>query len=124
MCVLGATNERYEALYNVRMYVCMCLRLSVNYGQMIGVFVFFHKRVGQYGFKDSKSRRTAKLHDGFKSYNNFTAIFSKTTKTSNVGMWDVYPEALDCKIALCSQISFWVSVSEEKALSEPKNLQN
>ena len=41
-----------------------------------------------------------------------------------VGVWSVYPEAIDWNIALRTQISFWVSVSEEKALSEPKNLQN
>ena len=43
MCVLGAINERYEALCDVRMYVCMCLKLSVNYCQTVRVFVFFHK---------------------------------------------------------------------------------
>ena len=43
MCVLGAINEQYEALFDVRMYVCMCLELSVNYGQTVRVFVFFHK---------------------------------------------------------------------------------
>ena len=42
---MGAINERYEALCDVRMYVCMCLKLSVNYGQTVRVFfvVFFHK---------------------------------------------------------------------------------
>ena len=40
-----------------------------------------------------------------------------------VGVWGVYPETIDWNIALRTQISFWVSVSEEKALSEPKNLQ-
>ena len=43
MCVLGAINERYEALCNVRMYVCMCLKGSVNYIQTLGCF-FFNKR--------------------------------------------------------------------------------
>ena len=43
MSVLGAINERYEALCDVHMYVCMCLKLSVYYGQTVGVFVFFHK---------------------------------------------------------------------------------
>ena len=43
MCVLGAINERYEALCDVRLYVCMCLELSANYGQTVRVFVFFHK---------------------------------------------------------------------------------
>ena len=39
-------------------------------------------------------------------------------------MWGVYTEAIDWNIALLTQISFWVSLSEERALSEPKNLQN
>ena len=43
MCVLGAINERYEALCDVRLYVCMCLELSANYGQTVRYFVFFHK---------------------------------------------------------------------------------
>ena len=40
--VLGATNERQEAHCDARMYVCMCLKGSVNYGQAVRVFVFFH----------------------------------------------------------------------------------
>ena len=40
---MGAINERYEALCDVRMYVCMCQKLSVNYSQTVGVFVFFHE---------------------------------------------------------------------------------
>ena len=43
MCVLGTINERYEELCNVRMYVSLCQKLSVNYGQTIAVFVFFHE---------------------------------------------------------------------------------
>ena len=43
MCVLGAIIEHYEALYNVHIYVCMCLKISVNYGQPVRVVVFFHK---------------------------------------------------------------------------------
>ena len=74
---------------------------------------------------DSKSRRTAKLPDRFKSYSNFTTVFfKKKSNTSKKGMWGVYLEAIDRNIALLTWISFWVSVSEEKALSEPKNLQN
>ena len=56
------------------------------------------------------------------SYNRFFS--SKKSKTLNVGMCGVYPEAMDWNIALRTQFSFWVSVSEEKALSEPENLQN
>ena len=37
--VLGAINERYEALCNV----CMCLKGSVKYGQTVGFVFFFHK---------------------------------------------------------------------------------
>ena len=67
-------------------------------------------RVGQYGFKNSKSRRPAKLHDWFKSYNNFTTVFfSQKSKTS---MWGVYPEGIDWNIALHTQISFWAGISE------------
>ena len=43
MCVLGAINDRYEALCDVRLYVCMCLELSAVIGQTVRVFVFFHK---------------------------------------------------------------------------------
>ena len=43
MCVLGAINERYEALCDVCMYVCMCQKLSASYGQTVRVFVFFHE---------------------------------------------------------------------------------
>ena len=68
--------------------------------------------MGIYGFTNSKSRRTAKLHDWFKSYSNFITVFSKISKTSNVGMWGVYPEAIDWNIALRTQISFWASISE------------
>ena len=43
MCVLGAIYERYEALCSVHMYVCMCLKISINYDQTVRVVVFFHK---------------------------------------------------------------------------------
>ena len=39
-------------------------------------------------------------------------------------MLGVYPEAIDWNIALLTQISFLVTVYEEKALPEPKHLQN
>ena len=39
-------------------------------------------------------------------------------------MWGVYPNEIECNIVLLTQTSFCVSVSEEKALSKPKNLQN
>ena len=42
MCVLGAFNERYEALCNVRMYVCMCLKGNFNHGQMVQTFFFIY----------------------------------------------------------------------------------
>ena len=62
-----------------------------------------------YGFNDSKSRRTAKLHDRFK---NFTNVFSKNSKNSNIGMWGVYSEAIDWNIMLRTKISFWTRISE------------
>ena len=43
MCVLGAINKRYEALYDVLMYVFICLKLSLDYSQTVGVFAFFHE---------------------------------------------------------------------------------
>ena len=39
VCVLGAINDSYEALCNV----CMCQKVSVNYGQQVRFFFFFHK---------------------------------------------------------------------------------
>ena len=43
VCVLGAINERYEALCDVRLYVFMCLELSAIYSETVRVFVFSHK---------------------------------------------------------------------------------
>ena len=43
VCVLGAINERYEAFCDVHIYVCMYLKVSVNYDQPVRVVVFFHK---------------------------------------------------------------------------------
>ena len=43
VCVFGAINEHYEALYVVPIYVCVCLKVSVNYGQPVRVIVLFHK---------------------------------------------------------------------------------
>ena len=42
----------------------------VDFCQMVRVFDIFH-RVGVYGSEDSKFRRRSKLHDQFKSYNDF-----------------------------------------------------
>ena len=44
----------------------------------------------------------------------FDHHFFKTLKNSNIGMWGVYSEAMDWNIALHAQISFWISVAEEK----------
>ena len=74
------------------------------------------------------------MHDWFKSYKNFDPVFFKNQKLqTSVPIWEarrqqgmrgVYPEPIDWSIALRTQISFWVSVSEEKALSDYQNLQN
>ena len=37
-CVLRAIDERYEAIYDVCMYVCMSLKVSVNYRQTVRDF--------------------------------------------------------------------------------------
>ena len=42
VCVLRAIEARYEAVFNVHMYVSICLKVSVNYSQPGRVFVFFH----------------------------------------------------------------------------------
>ena len=41
-------------------------------------------------------------------------FFSKKLETLNIGMWGVYPEAIDWNIAPLTRISFCVSVSKEK----------
>ena len=102
------------------MYVCMCLKLSVNYGQTVGVFVFFHKTEWF-----CMVLRILNLEEQLNCIigSKVTAIlppfFSKNSKTSNIGMWGVNLEAMDWNNVLPTQISFLVSVSEEKALSEP-----
>ena len=96
MCVLGAINERYEALCDVRMYVCMCLKLSVNYGQTVRVFVFFHKTEWVYmvlRILNLEGQQNCMI--GSKVTAILSPFFSKKFKTSNVGMWGVYPEAVD-----------------------------
>ena len=65
------------------MSICMCKKVSVNYGQPVRVFVFFHKTEWVIMiFYDSKSRRTSKLHDRFKSFNNFDAVFFNNKKSN------------------------------------------
>ena len=49
---------------------------------------------------------------GSKVKKMWSPFFFKKSKTSNVGMLGVYPEAIDCNIAVHTQILFWVSVSE------------
>ena len=45
LCVLGGNNARYKALCFICMFVCMCLKVSVNYGQPVRVFaIFFMKQ--------------------------------------------------------------------------------
>ena len=77
------------------MYVCMCLKVSVNYGQPVRVFVFVHKKVSKYGLEVSKSRMTAKLYDWFKSYNHFTNDFQRTQKLQANVCGGAYPEAIE-----------------------------
>ena len=60
------------------MSVCMCPKESLNYGQTVGVFFFFHKEEwANIVVKVSQSKIIAKLQDRFKSNNNFTNMFSK-----------------------------------------------
>ena len=39
-------------------------------------------------------------------------FFSKNSKTLNIGMWGVYPDAIDKNIVLCTHISFLATISE------------
>ena len=43
VCISEAIGERYGALCRDPMYVCMCLKESVKYGQLVRVFVFYKK---------------------------------------------------------------------------------
>ena len=40
LCALGEINECYEVLCNVCIKVCMCLKVSVNYSQLVRVYDF------------------------------------------------------------------------------------
>ena len=85
----------------------MRLKVSVNNDKPVRVYVFFSlNRVGKYDFKDSKSGRTSKLHYSFKSFGKVRKKLEKNFKKSSVGMWGVYPEAIDLNIALHTQILF------------------
>ena len=69
--------------------------------------------MSKYGFKDSTTRKTKKLEDWFKNYKKKIIFFSKQIKkTSNSGVWGVYPKAMDWNFALHTQILIWASISE------------
>ena len=58
--------------------MCVIKIVIVGNGQSIRVFVFLYKIElvnGRYGCKDSRSRRTLKLYDQFKSYKKFMMFF-------------------------------------------------
>ena len=73
----------------------MCLELNANYGQTVRVFVFFHKTEWL-----GKVLRILNLEEklncmiGSKVTAILSLFFQKKLKTSNVGMWGVYPEAI------------------------------
>ena len=78
------------------MYVCMCLKLSVNYGQTVRVVVFFHKTEWVYmvlRILNLEEQQNCMI--GSKVTAILSPFFSKNLKKSNVGMWGVYPEAID-----------------------------
>ena len=79
VCGLWAINERYEALWNIRVYVCMCLKVSVNYSQPVKVFVYSFKldRVGPVNKRPSTDR----LHH----------FVRKKINKINCDMWHVTP---------------------------------
>ncbi|MGY8895058.1 MAG: hypothetical protein ACKVJD_12985 [Burkholderiales bacterium] len=93
---MGAINERYEALCDVCLYVCMSLELSANYGQTVRVFVFFHKTEWVYmvlRILNLEEQQNCMI--GSKVTAILSPFFSKISKTSNIGMWGVNPEAID-----------------------------
>ena len=115
VCVLGTINERYEVLCNVRMFVSLCQKLNVNYGQTIAVFVLFHETEWVYDvlrILNLEGQQNCMI--GSKVTTILSPFFFKKLKTSNIGMWGVYPEAIDWNIALLTWISFCVSESKEK----------
>ena len=96
MCVLGAINEHYEVLCVVRMYVSLCLKLSVNYSQTVVVFVFFHETEWVYRvLRILNLEGQQNLLIGSKVTAILPQFIHKNSKTSNIGMWGVYPEAID-----------------------------
>ena len=105
---MGAILDCYEAVCDVRLYVCICLKGSVNFGQTLGVFVFFHHTEWvDIVLRILNLEGKRKLHYWLQS-NNF--FFLSITLT--VGLWGVYPEAIDWNIVLRTQISFMASISE------------
>ena len=112
--VLRIINERYEVLWDVRMYVSLCLKLSVNYNKTVAVFAFFHETEWVYkvlGILNLEGQLNCMIGS------KVTAILpqlKKKSKTSNIDMLGVYPEAIDWNIALLTRILFCVSVSKEK----------
>ena len=96
MCVLGAINKRFKVLCNVRMYVSLCLKLGVNYGQTIEVFVFYHETEWVYKvFRILNIEGQQNWMISSKVTATLSQFFSKHLKTSNIGMWGVYSEAID-----------------------------
>ena len=126
VCVLEAINECCEALCDVHMYVCLCIKVSVNCGQSVWVFVFFKNRVCKSDFKDSKYIRTSKLHDWFKSYKSFDAVFFQIkSKSSNVGLWSFFSETGILRCVLKFNFGWlYLKLDSKTTISEPKNLYN
>ena len=110
MCVLRAFNERYEALCNLHICVCMCLKVTVKYGQQIRVFVFFDKTEWVnvvLRILNLEGQQSCII--GSKVTTILPIFFSKNPESSNIEMWGDYPEAIDCNIALRTQIFFWAA---------------
>ena len=78
------------------MYVGMCLKLSVNYSQTVRVFVFFHKiQWVDMVLRILNLEGQQNCMIASKVTTILSPIFSKKFKTSNIGMWGVYPDAID-----------------------------
>ena len=78
------------------MYVSLCLKLSVNYGKSVTVFAFFHET--EWGYKvlrilNLEGQQNCMINS--KVIASLPQFFFLNSKNSNIGMWGVYPEAID-----------------------------
>ena len=80
-----------------------------TYGQTVGVSVFFQKTEWFcMVLRILNQEEQLNCMIGSKVTTILPTFFSKNSETSIVGMWGVYPEAIDSNIALHTQIFFGI----------------